>query len=230
MPISSPSETDRREIAQTVNLAEDAAAFLSQTMDQIVAEIIDHAATKERIFSGRTRSAQIAYVRRLSKLLTKLETTLADSDLNTDRILRNTLGHVLGLLLSHTGIQQLLREQISGHIPRNLRMPIRGGTRSDAGYYDLERAMLGPRLDTANRTAPRLLLTLMRELNTPLLRSLDIERSNKRGSPGKPYRNHVIHRPAPVYRQIWGAEPVTTPSSKFVTLCELVLKVIGLDT
>jgi hypothetical protein len=90
--------------------------------------------------------------------------------------------------------------------------------------------MLPRRIDLAQRRTPQLLIKLAQTLNEPLARILEIERHNEGGAPAKLYRNYVIQELAPIYHRVHGKFPTPTPRGGFVTMCELVLDVVDLET
>lgn len=94
----------------------------------------------------------------------------------------------------------------------------------------IETELQSYRANVAARSAPELLKTLLHALRQPVLRFLEIERTNRGGAPSMIYRNYVVTRLAPVYERLWRKRPTPTPEGQFVLLCELVLGAIGLDT
>jgi hypothetical protein len=90
--------------------------------------------------------------------------------------------------------------------------------------------MLPRRINLAQQRTPQLLIGLAHTLNEPLARLLEIERQNEGGAPGKLYRNYVIQELARIYRNVSEALPTSTPRGGFVTMCELVLNAVGLET
>ena len=229
MGIHLPGAEDWVEIAETLKLDRSKADVLWRAVEQIVGEIQQHGAAMQQLGRGRNRKEQIFYVRRLTSLFAKLERHLAERDSNTDRILRNVIGVELGRLLSHESIERLTGESpgydVSIHFWESHAANERAGP-----YRALEAEMEGRRRAVGMQTAPRLFLNLVRALNAPLLRFLEMERQARGGAPGKRYRNHAIVRLVPVYSKIWGRRPTSAPNGRFVTLCELVLVAIGLDT
>ena len=87
--IHQPNASDWDEITRSLRLPVQATSDLRRLVDQIIANIQDHARLSETIKLGRNRRQQQAYIRRLSRLFTQLEAVLDDRDLNTDRIIRH---------------------------------------------------------------------------------------------------------------------------------------------
>lgn len=101
---------------------------------------------------------------------------------------------------------------------------------SRAGPYEaLEDEVERRRRAVAAETAPKLMVELVRTLNAPLARLLEVQRANRGGAPGLYYRSYVIDKLVPFFRQVYGKEPTATPKGEFVLLCELILTAIGLD-
>src|SRR5882724_5171214 len=98
--IHQPNASDWDQITRFLGLPVEATTALRRLVDQIVANIQNHAELSETIKRGRNRRQQLAHIRRLSRLFTELEEALDDRDLNTDRIIRQLLAPDLGELLS----------------------------------------------------------------------------------------------------------------------------------
>jgi hypothetical protein len=227
--IAFPAAADQREIDESLNLDTSAAAFLWQRVSQFVDDITRHAAVQAEMAQGRNRAERLRYIKTLTGRWTTLEHQLANRDGNIDSILRSQLGMRLGELLSHRGIERLINTSpgysLGARFP-----PARVGARGDGLYQALEEEMLQRRVNLAERAAPRLLIELVRELNRPLIRFLDIERQNKGGAPAKLYRNYAVEQLVQVYQAIYGIAPTPTPGGKFVLLCDFIFGAVGLDT
>jgi hypothetical protein len=225
--IHQPSRNDQQEIDKTLRLDTEASKFLWDVVQRLVNDIEQHASMQAERSQGKNRHQQLAYIRKISRSLTELMNNLANGDANTDRIIRSQLGTTLGELLSHRGFEQLIRTspsyEISIHCTRESSM-------REGPYRAFEEEMIQRRISIARRRAPDLLLELVRNLNDPLVRFLEIERQNRGGAPGRPYRNYVISELAPTYERVWGKSPTSTPRGRFATMCELILDAIGLET
>jgi hypothetical protein len=227
--IAYPAADKQREVDESLGLDTTASALLWRRVSGFVDDIVRHVAVQAEMGQGRNRKKRLEYIRTLSNRWTKLEKQLAGRDHNIDAILRSQLGRRLGELLSHSGFERLI-DTSPGYSVGMRFPPARVGARDDGLYRALEEEMLQRRVNLAERAAPKLLIELVRELNHPLLRFLEIERQNKGGAPGKLYRNYAVEQMIPVYHAIYGATPTPTPSGEFVILCEFVLTAIGLDT
>jgi len=225
--IRQPSRDDQQEIDETLSLDTEASKFLWDEVHRLVSDIVRHASMQAELSQGRNRGEQLAYIRKVSASLTKLANNLTNGDANTDRIIQSQLGTRLGGLLSHHGFEQLIRTSPSYEIDTRW---TRESSMREGPFRGFEEEMLQRRIIMARQMAPKLLLELVRNLNDPLLRFLEIERQNRGGTPGKLYRNYVISELAPTYERIWGKSPTSTPGGPFVTMCEQILAVIGLDT
>ena len=226
--IHQPSASDWDEIIASLRLPAEATTVLRRLVDQIVANIQNHEELSETIKRGRNRRQQLAHIRRLLRLFTQLEDVLDDRDLNTDRIIRQLLASELGELISLRGISRLADMQISSSVSDRV-LRSRAATRRGGPYEAIEDEIEQRRRAVAEDIAPKLMLELVRALNANLARFLQFQRTNKGGRPGLLYRNYVIEKLIPFYRDVCGKEPTTTPEGKFVLLCELIVTAIGLD-
>jgi len=189
--IHQPNASDWDQITRFLGLPVEATTALRRLVDQIIANIQNHAGLSETIRRGRNRRQQLAHIRRLSRLFADLEEALDDRDLNTDRIIRQVLAPDLGDLLSLRGIARLSGMSISSSVSHHI-LSSRAAT-SRAGPYDaIEDELEHRRRAVAEEIAPTLMLKLVRALNANLARFLQIRRTNKGGAPGLLYRNYVI--------------------------------------
>ena len=227
--IAFPAADDQREIDESLRLDTTASAFLRQRVSGIVDDIARHATVQAEMAQGRNRKERLQYIKTLSSHWAKLENQLADRDHNIDAILRSQLGRRLGELLSHRAFERLIDTSPGYSVGMRFQLA-RVGAGDDDLYRALEAEMRQRRVNLAERAAPKLLIELVRELNRPLLRFLQMERQNKGGAPGKLYRNYAVEQLIPVSTQIYGTTPTPTPSGEFVILCEFILTAIGLDT
>ena len=227
--VRSPSQDDREELESTLRLRAEAAAILWREVDQIVEEITGHQRLSQQKAQGRDRRQINEYLVALSKQFEKLDKKLADLDPSTTQVICRLLGGPLAELLSHRGFAELLdmpmSYQVSGRV-----LTSREATSRDGPARAIETELQSYRANVSARAAPDLLKRLLRALRQPILHFLEIERGNRGGAPSKIYRNYVIGRLAPVYKDLWHKAPVSTPEGKFVLLCELVLGALGLDT
>lgn len=226
--ICRPSPIDWAEIIPSLRLPVEATTALRRLVDQIVANIHNHAELSETIKRGRNRRQQLTHIRRLSRLFTHLGEALDDRDLNTDRTIRQLLGSDLGELMSLRGISRLAGMSISSSVSGRI-LTSRAATRRGGPYEAIEDEIEHRRRAVAEDTAPRLILELVRALNAHLARFLQIQRTNKGGAPGLLYRNYVIDELIPFYRDVCGKGPTTTPGGEFVLLCDQIVTAIGLD-
>jgi hypothetical protein len=224
-----PAADKQREVDESLGLDATASALLWRRVSGFVDDIVRHAAVQAEMAQGRNRKERLQYIKTLSSYWEKLENQLADRDHNIDAILRSQLGRRLGELLSHRGFERLIDTSPGYNVGMRF-PPARVGAGDDGLYRALEEEMRQRRVNLAERAAPKLLIELVRELNRPLLRFLQMERQNKGGAPGKLYRNYAVEQLIPVYHAIYGSAPTPTPSGGFVILCEFVLTAIGLDT
>jgi hypothetical protein len=228
--IAFPDPEDRSEIDRTLCLDAAGSVQLWRKVAQLVNDINRHETFKAEMAQGRNRKEWLSYIKILSNRLTKLEIHLLDRDPNTDTILRRQLGETLGELLSHQGFEQLIQTSPGYSISSRFPSAREDVLRDDGLYRAYEQEMLPRRISLAQERTSRLLIALAHALNEPLARLLEIERQNEGGAPGKLYRNYVIQELAPIYQNVHGKLPTTTPGGGFVTMCELVLGAIGLET
>jgi len=227
--VRGPSPEDREELGLTLRLPTEAAAILWREVDQIVEEITGHQRLSQQRAQGRDRRQINKYLGALSKQLGNLDQHLADLDPSTTQVIRRLLSGPLAELLSHRGFAELLDEPMSYYISSHV-LSSRKATSRDGQARAIESELQSYRGNVAARSAPDLLKRLLRALRQPVLHFLEIERGNRGGAPAKIYRNYVIARLAPVYERLWHKTPTSTPEGDFVSLCELVLDAIGLDT
>jgi hypothetical protein len=228
--INFDARKDRSEINRELKLQSEAGASLWTRVDQIADEINRHEAAVAEIARGKDRRQVSRYIKSLSDQLKRLDKHLTARDANTDRILRSQLGSRLGELLSNQAFEQLTRQSpdygVSSRFP-----PDRTDERDGGLFRAWDEEMLQRRVNIARHLGTaRLLVALIRDLNRPLLRLLEVERANKGGAPSKAYRNYVISELVPLYRQLYNEEPTMTPNGKFAKLCSLVLDEIEIDT
>src|SRR5690242_15882208 len=100
-----PSARAMIEVGQARGLDAEKSRHLSQAVDHIARSIQEHATLQER--KGRSRREQVAHVRRLVKLLSKLRNELVECDIATDKFFGKLIGVYLGKLLSHAAVERL---------------------------------------------------------------------------------------------------------------------------
>ena len=229
MAITFPTPQTQRELAEALHLGTDASADLWSCVRQLVGDIARHAAMQANQSLGRNRTERIKHLKAVSNGLSKLETRLLDQDRNTDEILRLQLSTLLGEIISHSGFERLVG--CSPGYDVGSRFPPARSSARDTGLYEaLESEMLQRRINLATVWAPTVLVSLIREINQPLRRYLDLERLNKGGSPGRTYRNYAVAQLIPVHPKIFGEPPTPAPNGNFVTLCDWVLTAVGIET
>lgn len=227
--VHEPNAEDRREIERIFALNNSMAKLLWDSVHQIVGEIQEHAAIVENRAKGRDRQQVNAYIRRLNRLLCQLNDQLIDCDPNADQVVRRVLGNQLGVLLSQAAVANL-----SGITPAHEPSVHLWDSLEEQDYSEiypaLEAGFTSARCYITAQRATKTLRGLILALSAPLGEFLNMERQAKGGTPAKLYRNHVIARLAPVYRQLWDKQPTSSPNGKFVQLCEHLIDLIGLDS
>jgi hypothetical protein len=227
--VHEPNAEDRSEIERIYSLDGPRSKLLWDSVHQIVREIQEHAATMEYRAKGRNRQQVNAYIRRLNRLLQQLNDHLLECDQNADSVIRRLLGNRLGVLLSHAAVANLTgitpTRELSVHIWDSLEERPRSEI-----YPALDKELASTRSLVTAQRATKTLRGLILVLSAPLGEFLELERQVRGGKPAKRYRNHVIARLAPVYRQLWEKQPTSSPEGKFVQLCEHLIDLIGLDT
>jgi hypothetical protein len=219
---------DRSDIDAQLGLDRETSVSFWTRVSWIVEDINQSTVALAKFAEGRNRQQIIAYIEGLSRCLATLEQRLAEGDANTNAVRRSQLGSRVGELLSIQAFEELIHES-PGHSVSSRFPPARMSSRDDGLYRAWEDEVTQRRVNIARIYAPRLLGRLAGDLNRPLLRLLEVEQENEGGAPGKRHRNLVIDELAPVYRWVYGEDPVTTPGGKFALLCSLVLEEIGID-
>ena len=178
--VRNPSSEDRREIEATLRLSGAAATLLWTEVDRVVDEIQEHKHMSQQRAQGRNRQKTNGYLGTLSKQLDKLNKHLTKLDPNTAPILRRLLSGPLGELISHRGFAMLLNVSLSYDVSSHTQNSREWTSRGGPGRA-IEAELASRRTAVAADHTPELLDNLFIELRRPILRHLEIERSNRGG-------------------------------------------------
>jgi hypothetical protein len=127
-----------------------------------------------------------------------------------DKLIRGRVLAELGMLLGYSGLERLAKTPITSPLSWD-DLDERDRQERAIDFADLERRTAAGRAAIANRIGPPLIVGLLAVLATPLRRQLDLEKTNKGGRPRDVYRRYAIEQLIPVYEQIYGERPTTTP-------------------
>ena len=224
-----PSAADLEELQRTLDLADEKMKLLRRTINAIVVDIERYRGVVAEYQLRGGRRATIKYFARLSAALEQVAACLADQDAFTEGLLRTSLAQPLSWLLDHRAFERLAGAHLDPRIDLARTDEHWRGDR-DGGWAHIWSKIDNLKLQAANAEAPRLLRQLITELHRPVAAYLAIERKSRGGRPALRERNEIIHRLAPIFRELTGKEPTSTPNGRFMELCEQVLVSIGIAT
>jgi hypothetical protein len=178
------------------------------------------------------RAATLKQLKALSEAFDRLSALLAHPNANLAPVLRDVFAPVLSEMLEPEVFTRLLRIRLEYRTDVPGLGDFRGnGMEGPAELMqELRKEMAKGKRQVAREQTPRLLAGVVEQLHAPLRLHLALERQAKGGAPGQRERNFVVGQLADAFPALTGRKPTTTPSGRFVTLCELVLTSIGLDT
>ncbi len=238
-----PDDDNWEEVIKNFDLSKTRAEQLCNGVVEIVKAINKNIAFDTQVSKGRDRTEILKYFHDISKPLEKLETTLTNSDPNSNKTLSIIFSRELAELLGNRGLAHLLPGHPKPHPPTIHDLDSHDAESRDGLYDALDDVhYIFERESIAQNTTHILLQRLAGALNTPLAKFLEIERQAKGGNPGRRYLNYVIQQLAILYQDIFEKEPTRTrpgrlsknttipKTGQFVLLCELVLSTLDMDT
>lgn len=98
------------------------------------------------------------------------------------------------------------------------------------GPFELLHGLPEQRREMFAESGVQWLVDILESMKRPIEQILDFEQHIPYGAPGNQPRNIAIYFLALRFEQIFGQVPTSTPSGRFVLLCELALDAIGLRT
>ena len=211
------------EIKTTFHLSQDKLKELRITVQQIQEVINQHRYIEVNDGPRSSRKEITNQLKKLSSRLSKTISVIDDGDASTNHLFAPMFADWFTNHLTNQAFDRLLGRALPWAPPSihdSDSYEAEGWTGAVSAMESRHRRQ---RRDFANRSGARLLTALLADIKAQVDRQLELRRHINLGSPGRIYRNYVVHQLALAYEPIFGKPPETGLRATFAEICEIVL-------